>query len=109
MRTGLGGANGALLAAAGALLAAALYFGGGSNDGPAAWIGAAAVVVALAACALALLGLLPAPALGREGLAFAVLAAAFVLWNGITILWSAAPDRSWDYFNRGVAYLAFAV
>jgi hypothetical protein len=32
-----------------------------------------------------------------------------VAWNGVTILWSAAPDRSWEYFNRGLVYLAFAV
>ena len=38
----------------------------------------------------------------------ALLATAFVVWNGLTILWSVAPDRSWDYFNRGLVYLAFA-
>jgi hypothetical protein len=27
----------------------------------------------------------------------------------VTVLWSALPDRSWDYFNRGLAYFAFAV
>jgi hypothetical protein len=36
-----------------------------------AWIGGAALVVALGSCALAFLGLLPLPGLGREGLAFA--------------------------------------
>ncbi len=99
----------ALLATAGVLLAASLFFGGGSSDGPVAWIGAGAVVVAAVACGAALWGLLPVPAIGREGLAFACLAGGFVVWNGVTILWSAAPDRSWDYFNRGLVYLAFGV
>jgi hypothetical protein len=99
----------ALLATAGVLLAASLFFGGGSEVGPVAWIGAGALLAAVAACGAALWGLLPAPALGREGLAFAFLAGGFVAWNGVTILWSAAPDRSWEYFNRGLVYLAFAV
>lgn len=99
----------ALLATAGVLLAASLLFGGGSEVGPVAWIGAGALLAAVAACGAALWGVLPAPAIGREGLAFACLAAAFVAWNGVTILWSAAPDRSWEYFNRGLVYLAFAV
>jgi tetratricopeptide (TPR) repeat protein len=99
----------ALLATAGVLLAASLFFGGGSSPGPVAWIGAGAVLAAAVACGAALWGLLPAPAIGREGLAFASLAGGFVAWNGVTILWSAAPDRSWEYFNRGLVYLAFGV
>ena len=99
----------ALLASAGVLLAAALFFGGGSSDGPVAWIGGAAVLAAAAMGCAALWGWLPVPRLGREGLACAALAAAFVVWNGVTILWSSAPDRSWSYFNRGLVYLAFGV
>ncbi len=99
----------ALLATAGVLLAASLLFGGGSSVGPVAWIGAFALLAAVAACGAVLWGLLPAPAVGREGLAFALLAGGFVAWNGATILWSAAPDRSWEYFNRGLVYFAFAV
>jgi hypothetical protein len=34
---------------------------------------------------------------------------AFVAWNGISVLWSIEPDRSWAYLNRGLVYLAFAV
>jgi hypothetical protein len=98
-----------LLCAAGALIAAALLFGGGAGDGAVAWIGGAALVVALGACALAFAGLLPLPGLGREGIAFGLLGGGFVVWTGLTILWSALPDRSWDYFNRGLAYFAFAV
>jgi O-antigen ligase len=99
----------ALLATAGVLLAASLFFGGGSEVGAVAWIGGGAVLVAVAAGAAALWGVLPAPAIGREGLAFAGLVGGFVAWNAVTILWSAAPDRSWEYFNRGLVYIAFAV
>jgi hypothetical protein len=99
----------ALLAAAGLLLGASLLFGGGSADTRLAVIGAAAILAAAAAVAASLWGILPAPRLGREGLVFAGLAAGFVAWNGVSILWSAAPDRSWNYFNRGLVYLAFAV
>lgn len=97
------------LCAAGALIAAALLFGGGSEDGAVAWIGGIAIVVALGACGLAFLGVLPLPGLGREGIAFALLGGGFAVWTGLTILWSVLPDRSWDYFNRGLAYFAFAV
>ena len=99
----------ALVATAGVLLAASLLFGGGSSEGPVAWIGGAAVLAAAAAGCAALWGVLPVPAIGREGLACAGLAAAFVAWNAVTILWSSAPDRSWGYFNRGLVYLAFGV
>ena len=53
--------------------------------------------------------MLPLPGLGREGIAFAVLGGGFAVWTGVTVLWSVLPDRSWDYFNRGLAYFAFAV
>ena len=32
----------------------------------------------------------------------------FVLWNGLSVVWSVEPDRSWEYFNRGAVYFAFA-
>jgi hypothetical protein len=32
-----------------------------------------------------------------------------VVLTGLTILWSVLPDRSWNYFNRGLAYFAFAL
>jgi tetratricopeptide (TPR) repeat protein len=99
----------ALVATAGSLLAASLFLSGGSSDGPVSWIGIAAIGAVLVAGAASLWGVLPVPAVGREGLALAGLATAFVAWTGVTILWSAAPDRSWSYFNRGLAYLAFGV
>jgi O-antigen ligase len=32
-----------------------------------------------------------------------------VAWTGATIAWSIGPDRSWDAFNRSVAFAAFLV
>jgi tetratricopeptide (TPR) repeat protein len=108
---GLVGAPGAtlLLGAAGLLLAAALFFSEASSPERLAWIGGAAILAAGASGAAALFGVLPVPRLGREGVAFVVLLAALVAWIGASIAWSAAPDRSWDNFNRGAVYLAFAV
>jgi tetratricopeptide (TPR) repeat protein len=99
----------AVFGAAIALVGAALFFSGGSRLGPLAWIGTFAILAAGLAVAAALWGLLPVPALGREGLAFVAFATALVAWIGASIVWSAAPDRSWDYFNRGLVYLAFTV
>ena len=56
-----------------------------------------------------LLGFLPRPAPTKRGWWALGLFAAFVLWGGLTIAWSIAPDRSWAYLNRGLAYLAFVV
>jgi tetratricopeptide (TPR) repeat protein len=97
-----------LLLAGGALTAVALFAGDGSTYGPLVGIGGAAVVVAGAAVALALLGLLPWPQLDRPGLACVALLAGLVVWIGLSVLWSVSPDRSWEYFNRGLVYLAFA-
>ena len=52
-------------------------------------------------------GKVPAPRIGRAG---AVLLGSFVLlatWLGVTVWWSIVPDRSWDAFNKSVAYVAF--
>jgi hypothetical protein len=99
----------ALLVAAGALVGAAIFFSHGSRDGPLLWIGGGAVVAAAVVIVAVLAGRLPLPRLERAGFLFVGLLAAFVAWNGVTIVWSVAPDRSWDYFNRGVAYLAFVL
>src|SRR5438105_6216726 len=87
-------------AAAAALLAASVLAGDGSSDTRIAWIGAAAVLVAGAGVCGILLGLLETPALSRGAWAFLALLTAFVTWNGVSVLWSIEPDRSWSYFNR---------
>ena len=84
----------ALLATAGLLLGASLFFSDGTSDSRISLIGSGAALVAAALVAMALWGAIPWPGVGREGLAFVGLAAGFVAWNGISVVWSAAPDVS---------------
>jgi hypothetical protein len=96
-----------LLGASGALLAVALFFGGGSRTDPLALIGAAAVGAAGVTVAVALAGRLPVPVLGRAAMAFLALLAGVVAWSALGTWWSIAPDLTWRYANRGLAYAAF--
>ena len=96
-----------LLGAGGLLVAVSASFSSGSSNGRLVWIGLAALVLAAAVGALAFLSL-PRPALGGKAAAALLLLTAFVAWNGISVLWSIEPDRSWDYLNRGLVYLALA-
>lgn len=105
-RAEAGGAT--LSAAALALVAAALFLGAGISDQRLFWIGGAALLLAAAAAAAALLGLRPAPILGRAGIAFFVLLGVLVAWQGASMAWSITASRSWDSTNRGLVYLAFA-
>ena len=98
-----------LLGAAGVLLTVSSFFGGGSGQQRLFWIAAGAVLVALAAATASLAGFLPTPSPGRLGTLALGLLLAFVAWNGVSIWWSVAPDRSWDYLNRGIAYAALAI
>ncbi len=98
-----------VLGVAGALLVVALFFGHGSSDGRLFWIGIVASLTALVLVFATLLGFLPCPTPTKHGWLALGLFAAFVLWGGLTIVWSIAPDRSWAYLNRGLAYLALAV
>jgi hypothetical protein len=67
-----------------------------------------AVVAILAAAGWLFFGTLrlraPAPVWVAVGLL-----AAFAIWCGVTLLWSVAPDRTWAYINRGVAYTLVVV
>jgi hypothetical protein len=94
--------NRVLLAATALLLAGAVFRGGAVP-----WVGLAALLLALAAAAPVLLGRAPRPALTPVGLGAVGLLAGFVAWNGVSVLWSTRPDRSWDYLNLGLVYLAF--
>jgi tetratricopeptide (TPR) repeat protein len=82
------------------LTAAAVFFGGGAGRGALPWIGGAAVVGA--ALFVALHGL-------PRGWHAVVPLAALALWCALSIVWSDAPDRSWEYANRTLVYAAFAV
>jgi tetratricopeptide (TPR) repeat protein len=93
--------------ASAALVAAAVLFSDGSSDGPLIWIGGLAIVVAAAAAVSAAMGLVAVPELTPLGLGAVGCVGAFVVWQGLSMLWSIEPDRTWNYLNRAVVYLAF--
>jgi hypothetical protein len=96
-----------LLVALGALLAAAVFHGAGSRVDSLASVGIAALAVAGIALGVAFRGALPLPRLDRVGLAAILGAATLTAWAGISMAWSIAGDRSWDWLARGLVYLAF--
>ena len=98
-----------LLLGSGLLLAVAVFGGGGSAYPELAGIGSLALLAAAVTLALGFWGVLEWPELDRAGKTAVLLLTAFVLWNGLSVLWSFTPDRSWEYFNRGAVYLAFVV
>src|SRR5215218_11391402 len=98
-----------LLCGAGVLVGLALFFGGGSTYGPLVWLGTIAIAAAGILFVLASLGRLPWPALDRAGTVFLVLLAALAVWTGVSVSWSVAHEISWEYFKRGIVYLAFLV
>ena len=99
-----------VLGAAGALLIVALFFGEGSSDGRLFWIGALRRARGARADGghvhRSRAGAVTDPCRGWRP---SGCSPAFVLWNGATMGWSIAPDRSWAYLDRGLVYLAFAV
>lgn len=96
-----------LVGVVGALLAAAVFAGGGSTDDALSTVGVAAVVAFALALAMALRGTLTFPRLGRTELVAVGACAGLTLWAGGSIAWSIAGDRSWEWFDRGLVYLAF--
>ena len=94
------------LAAAGALVAVSALFSDGSSGGRLVWIGLASVVTAGVLATWALLR--TRPVLSREAQVAFGLLAAFVVWCGLSVLWSIEPNRSWAYLNRGLVYVALA-
>jgi O-Antigen ligase len=97
----------AFLLGSAVLVAFALFAGDGSSYGSLVWIGALALLAAGVLLAFSLWGTLPWPRLDRAGLACVLLLAALIVWIGLSVLWSVTPDRSWEYANRGLVYLAF--
>ncbi|HEU5490972.1 MAG TPA: O-antigen ligase family protein [Gaiellaceae bacterium] len=94
-------------AVAGGLLLGSTFAGDGSDVGGVLPVGGGAVAVLGVTLVLVALGRLPVPHVGRTG---AVLVGALVgltLWIGITMSWSIVGDRSWDAFNKAIAYCAF--
>jgi O-antigen ligase len=97
----------ALLLSIAALLAVAVFAGEGSRDDALATVGAAAILTAAAALAAGALGALPLRRLDGPGVAVVAGATALTAWAGVSIVWSIAGDRSWEWLARGLVYLAF--
>jgi hypothetical protein len=93
----------------GALIAAAVLFSNGSSDDPLLWIGGIAIVAAAVAAVAAAMGIVAVPELTPLGLGALGCLAGFVVWQGFSMLWSIEADRTWNYVNRAVIYLAFAL
>jgi hypothetical protein len=96
-----------LAGASGVLVAAAVLFGDGSSDGPLFWIGGVAIVVAAVAAVSAATGALALPELTPLGFTAVGCFTGFVVWQGFSVIWSIEPDRTWNYVNRALIYLAF--
>jgi O-Antigen ligase len=95
-----------LLLAVFGIVVAAVLAGGGSSNANLFPLGIAAVAILLAASVATLAGLLPRPNTGRSGVVCVVSLALLCLWTGLSIVWSIAPDLSWDALNRSLVYLA---
>jgi hypothetical protein len=96
-----------LAGASGVLVAAAVLFGDGSSDGPLFWIGGMAIAVAAVAAVSAATGALALPELTPLGFTAVGCFTGFVVWQGFSVIWSIEPDRTWNYVNRALIYLAF--
>jgi len=64
----------------------------------------ALAALGLAATVLWLTGEVATPAARRAGWLGVGLIAGFAAWNGLSLLWTVAPEETWLSFNRGVAY-----
>ena len=84
-----------------------MFAGDASDVGGILPVGGAAVVLLAGVLVAVALGGLPAPRVGRSGGVLVVVTAALAAWTGATMVWSIVPDRSWDSFNRTVAFAAF--
>jgi O-Antigen ligase len=86
---------------------AVLFAGGGSGVDGIVRVGGAAVLLLAALVVLFGVGRIPFPRLDRPGWALAIAMLLLTIWTGASLVWSIVPDRSWDVFNKTVAYLAF--
>jgi hypothetical protein len=103
----LGSAALLLAGLAGAALLGATFAGDGSDVDGILPVGGGALLVLAGVFVLVGLGRLPLPHIGRSGLAVVLALSLLCAWIGTTIVWSIAPDLSWDAFNRSLAFLAF--
>ncbi|GIU95820.1 MAG: hypothetical protein KatS3mg012_2277 [Gaiellaceae bacterium] len=96
-----------LAALVGLALVVAVFAGGGSGSRGTFPVGALALGVLAAALVAIGIGRAPAPRLGRSGALLVAALVGLVAWTGATVAWSIAPDRSWDAFNKALAFAAF--
>ena len=102
------GAGGIVFAALVAgVLVGAMFAGDASDVGGILPVGGAAVLLLTGALVASALGWLPLPRVGRSGAVLVWVFALLVAWTGATVWWSIVADRSWDAFNKSVAYAAF--
>ena len=106
-----GAAHGAAVAVSAALVGVAVlgaaFAGEGSSFDGVLPVGGAALVLLAGFLVAFAFGALPLPRIGVSGLALIASLGLLVVWTGTTVVWSIAPDRSWETFNRGLAYAAF--
>jgi hypothetical protein len=97
----------AFTALVGATLLGATFAGGGSGSRGVLPVGGASVVLLAGAFVAVGLGRIPTPRLGRSGAVLVGSTVGLVVWIGATVAWSIVPDRSWNAFDKSVAYAAF--
>jgi hypothetical protein len=90
-----------------AALLGATFAGDGSDVDGILPVGGAAVLLLGAVLLGAAFGWPLLPRLGAAGLVPVAAMLLLVAWIGATVAWSIAPDRSWEAFNRSVAFAAF--
>jgi tetratricopeptide (TPR) repeat protein len=102
-------AAGALLVATlvSAALVGAAFAGDASGNAGTLPVGGTAVVLLAAALLGMALGWLPLPRAGWSGGVLLSEMVLLVAWTGATVWWSIVADRSWEAFNKSVAYAAF--
>jgi len=91
----------------GGLLLGAVFAGDGSDVGGILPVGGAAVAVLAVSLVLVALGRAPAPRVGLWGAMLVAALVGLTVWIGVTMSWSIVADRSWDAFNKAIAYCAF--
>jgi O-antigen ligase/polysaccharide polymerase Wzy-like membrane protein len=91
----------------GAAVLAASFAGDGSGFDGVLVVGGAAAGLLVAFLVAFSFGLIPMPRVGLSGGTLVVATALLAAWTGATVVWSIAPDHSWDTANRSLAYAVF--
>ena len=95
------------LALCGVALLAATFAGDGSDVDGILPVGGAAWLLLAGVLVVGSFGRPVAPRLDGAGVALVAAMSLLVAWIGVTVAWSITPDRSWEAFNRSLAFLGF--